>query len=165
MNDEQQAAVTKAKQQLHQATSKYIIKDVNIENANSAYKGFTHMGNHDSFFDSRIAQRSATLKYSLETGGLRAMGISNSAYDRYIRDKKELLKLGKDTLSYRAVDLPSEMLLLFVDNGDGTNAVVTFVYKNGDVKAKPVECLSESESRLVEQVREEFRLAETQGQN
>lgn len=105
------------------------------------------------------AKRHASIRYSLASGRARGISATNVDLSRFARQGADLIKLGKDAFSFTGLNLPTGVVLLFVD-GD----VATFVHQNGRVSAKPVECLGEPESQLIKQVREDLKVAEMEAQ-
>lgn len=170
LNDEQQAAVTEIKRHLYKVDSADVTdnKIVNGGRVNIQLGDFARLaGNVVSNIakgkgwnsDFQLMQRHASLRYSLETGWARGMSMSNMPYNRHIGGKTEIIKLGANSASYKSFELPTGMVLLFVDED-----VATFVYENGHVEAKPIECLGEQKSQLIRQVRGDLKAVEMQAQ-
>lgn len=104
------------------------------------------------------AKSFSSIRFSLSRGQVIGISSSNMGISTYNRDSTSLVKLGDHSLSMSRPDLANGMAMLFVDGTTG--GVASFVYKDARVAMKPVDCLDQSESSLIQQVRKELEEAE-----
>lgn len=70
-----------------------------------------------------------------------------------------MVKYDQNHIWIRKPNLPNNINRMFI-----SNKVVCYIYNTGEIQMKPISCLQSSEQQLIQQVRNEVRLAEAQFQ-